>query len=79
MVIGSYLYENGKATGASYKNVPCCYTSVSIWEITEDILFQQHGAPPHCDAILCQYLDQKLSSHWMCREGLTFCPPGSSG
>lgn len=77
-MIDSYFFENVNVTEKTYKNMLCYFFFPKFLENSQDMIFQQDGAPPHFNIPVHQHLNEKLGKRWICRGGPVPWPPRSS-
>ncbi len=68
-VIGPYFFENENVTGSTYKRMLRYFLFPKLQNYSENMIFQQDGAPPHYSLEVREYIDRKLPNQWIGRGG----------
>ena len=69
-VYGPFLFERATGNGETYLDMLENWLMDKLSEKESgDFIFQQHGAPPHWDLRVRQFLNTKLPDRWIERSG----------
>jgi len=79
---GPFFFAENTVTGVMYLAVLQNWLLPQMSEDSEDFIFQQDGAPPHCHRDVRRFLNESLPQRWIGRVGkedlaLQFWPPRS--
>ncbi|CAF1445158.1 unnamed protein product [Adineta ricciae] len=78
-IIGLYFFGDKTVNQHNYLDMlkNYVYSIIQRKRLTNKIIFQQHGAPPHFLKEVCAWLNEKLDDRWLSRGGSISWAPRS--